>query len=144
MPSAGSVRAVIDTNVLLSGLIWRGTPHRLIEEVRVGALTLIISPALLAEFGEVIYRPKFQTILARSRTDAERVRGELRRLAEIVDPPALPVQVSRDPDDDALLALAVAARADLIVSGDADLLILGIYASIPVIDAAAAIARIRG
>jgi uncharacterized protein len=57
------VRAVIDTNVLLSGLLWRGAPHRLIEAVRAGALTLITSPALLAELGEVVHRPKFHTIL---------------------------------------------------------------------------------
>jgi predicted nucleic acid-binding protein len=43
------VRAVIDTNVLLAGLFWHGTPHALIEYVRNGTLTLISSPALLAE-----------------------------------------------------------------------------------------------
>lgn len=142
MPSAGGVRAVIDTNVLLSGLLWRGTPHRLIEEVRVGALTLITSPALLAELGEVSRRPKFHAILTRSRTDLEQIVGELRRLAEIVEPPPMPAQVSRDPDDDAVLALAVASQADLIISGDADLLTLGAHAGIPIIDPAAAIARI--
>jgi putative PIN family toxin of toxin-antitoxin system len=61
------VRAVIDTNVLLSGLLWRGTPHALIEQIRAGAFTLISSPALLAELGEIIQRPKFRTILLRSR-----------------------------------------------------------------------------
>lgn len=48
--------------------------------------------------------------------------SELRRLAEIVDPPPLPSPVSRDSEDDAVLALAVASQADLIISGDADLL----------------------
>jgi predicted nucleic acid-binding protein len=54
VPSASDVRAVIDTNVLLSGLLWRETPHALMEKVRTGALTLISSPALLAEFAEVM------------------------------------------------------------------------------------------
>ena len=144
MPNVGGVRAVIDANVLLSGLLWHGTPHRLIEAVRAGVLTLITSPALLAELGEVIRRPKFQAIQARSRTDPERTLGELRRLAEILDPPSLPAQVSRDPDDDAVLALAAASGADLIISGDADLLALGAHAGIPIIDPAAAIARLRG
>ena len=142
MPSVGGVRAVIDTNVLLSGLLWSGTPHRLIEEVRAGTLTLITSSALLAELGEVIRRPKFRTILTRSGTDPERTLSELRRLAEIVDPRPLPAPVSRDPDDDAVLALAVTSQADLIITGDADLLVLGTHAGIPVIDAAAAITRI--
>jgi putative PIN family toxin of toxin-antitoxin system len=70
--------------------------------------------------------------------------SELRRLAEIVEPPPLPARVSRDPDDDAVLALAVASQADLIVSGDADLLTLGAYAGIAIVDAAQALARIGG
>jgi putative PIN family toxin of toxin-antitoxin system len=86
VPSAGDVRAVIDTNVLLSGLLWRGTPHRLIEEVRAGALTLITGPALLAELGEVIRGPKLHTILARSRIDPKRALRQLRRSAETVEP----------------------------------------------------------
>ena len=56
MASAGGVRAVVDTNVLLSGLFWRGRPHALIEQVRAGTLTLISSPALLAELAEVMNR----------------------------------------------------------------------------------------
>jgi putative PIN family toxin of toxin-antitoxin system len=86
VPSAGDVRAVVDTNVLLSGLFWRGRPHALMERVRAGRLTLISSPALLAELAEVMNRPKFQVILARSETDPEQTLAELRRLAEIMDP----------------------------------------------------------
>jgi predicted nucleic acid-binding protein len=48
------VRAVLDTNVLLSGLFWRGTPHALIAQIHAGALTVISSPGLLAELAEVI------------------------------------------------------------------------------------------
>jgi putative PIN family toxin of toxin-antitoxin system len=125
VPSADGVRAVVDTKVLLSGLFWRGAPHALIEEVRAGALSLISSPALLAELAEVMSRPKFQMILARSNTDLTRMLGELRRLVEIADPPPLSEPVSRDASDDVLLALAAASQADLIISGDADLLILG-------------------
>jgi predicted nucleic acid-binding protein len=51
--------------------------------------------------------------------------------------------VSRDPDDDHVLACAIAARADLIVSGDRDLLDLGRYRTLAIIDAAAAVERIR-
>jgi uncharacterized protein len=136
------VRAVIDTNVLLSGLLWRGAPHVLVERVRAGVLTFISSPALLAEFADVIVRPKFKLILARSNTDPDRMLAALRRLAEIVDPTPLLVPVSRDSDDDALLALAVASPADMIISGDAELLSLGSHAGIPIITPAEAVARI--
>jgi putative PIN family toxin of toxin-antitoxin system len=134
VPSAGDVRAVVDTNVLLSGLFWRGRPHALMEQIRAGALTLISSPALLAELAEVLNRPKFQVILARSETDPEQTLGELRRLAEILEPLPLPAPVSRDPADDAVLTLATASQADLIITGDADLLTLGNRAGIPIID----------
>ncbi len=74
MPSAGDVRAVVDTNVLLSGLFWRGRPHALMEQVRGGTLTLISSPALLAELAEVAEPPKVPVdpgpLKHRSRPDA--------------------------------------------------------------------------
>jgi predicted nucleic acid-binding protein len=57
--------------------------------------------------------------------------AQVRLLAEIVDPPPLPEPVSRDPDDAAVLALAAAARPDLIITGDKDLLILGSHAGFP-------------
>jgi len=138
------VRAVIDTNVLLSALLWHGAPHALIEQVRGGAFTLVSSPALLAELADVISRPKFDAILARSSTSRNRVLAEVRQLAEVVAPLPLPAPVCRDPDDDALLALAVGAQAELIVSGDHDLLALGSYAGIPIVGAAEAMRRIGG
>lgn len=66
----------------------------------------------------------------------------MRRLVEIVEsPPVRPV--SRDPDDDAVLAAAVASRADLIVSGDRDLLVLRSHAGISIVDPAMAVERTR-
>lgn len=136
------MRAVIDTNVLLSALLWRGAPHVLLEQVRAGALILISSPVLLAELEFVIGRAKFDVILTRSNTSRERALTEVRQLAEVVEPPPLAVPVCRDPDDDAVLALALAARADCIVSGDGDLLTLKHYQDIPILDPAQAVRRI--
>ena len=136
------MRAVIDTNVLLSGLFWHGAPHTLIEKMRAGTLPLISSPGLLAELADVMNRPKFRPILARSNTDPDRTLIQLQLLAEIIDPPSLPASVSRDPSDDAVLALATASQADLIISGDADLLTLGSHAGIPILNAAQAVTRI--
>jgi len=141
VPADGSVRAVIDTNMLVSGLLWTGKPHTLIEQVRAGTLTLVSSPALLAELAEVVTRPKFKDILARSNTNPELMLTQVRLLAEIFDPP-LPESVSRDRDDDAVLALAAAARPDLIITDDKDLLVLGNHAGIPIVSATDALARI--
>jgi putative PIN family toxin of toxin-antitoxin system len=133
------VRAVIDTNVLLSGLLWHGAPHALLQVVRDGSLILVSSPALLAELERVIERPKFDAILTRSTTSRDRSLAELRQLAEIVEPAPLPQPVCRDPDDDAVLALALATQADLIVSGDDDLLALGQFQGIPIVAPALAL-----
>jgi putative PIN family toxin of toxin-antitoxin system len=129
--------------VLLSGLLWHGAPHTLIEHVRDGTLNLIASAALLGELTDVINRPKFQAVVARAGIAPDRLLSELRQSAEIIDPPPLAAPVSRDPDDDAILALAIAAQADVIVSGDKDLLALGSHAGIPIVDVAAALARIN-
>jgi putative PIN family toxin of toxin-antitoxin system len=138
------VRAVIDTNVLLSGLLWRGAPHALIEHMQTGTLTMVSSPMLLAELAEVISRAKFDDILARSNTSRERSLAEMRQLAEVIVPPPLPQPVCRDPDDDHVLACALAAQVDLIVSGDADLLNLREYQSIRIVTAAEALRLIEG
>jgi predicted nucleic acid-binding protein len=63
------------------------------------------------------------------------------KLAEVIEPPPLPQPVCRDPDDDEVLALALAARADVIVSGDADLLVLQQFEGIPILDPAQALQR---
>ena len=133
------MRAVVDTNVLISGLLWHGAPHTLIEKARTGDFVLVSSTALLAEFGRVVRRPKFRAILARLRTDPRRLQREISRLSETVEAPPLPKPASRDPDDDRVLATALAARADLIVSGDRDLLSLRAYDGIRIVGAAEAL-----
>jgi putative PIN family toxin of toxin-antitoxin system len=62
-------------------------------------------------------------------------------VAIVVEPTALP-QIVRDPDDDHVLACALAARADLIVTGDSDLLTLLNYQDIPIVTPAEALRRL--
>jgi len=135
------VRAVFDTNVLVSALLWHGPPHALLEQVRNGSIALITSPALLVELADVIGRAKFDAILLRANTSREQVLAQVRQLAEVVDPPPLPQPVCRDPDDDAVLALALAAKVDCIVAGDDDLLVLETFQGIAIITPAQALLR---
>ena len=135
---------VIDTNVLLSGLLWHGPPHVLLEKAREGAVDLVLSPALIEELGDVIARPKFSDILSRTSRTPARILAELRTFVDFVAAPPLPQPICRDPDDDAVLACALAARADLIVSGDNDLRALGMFENIPIVGAAEALVRLGG
>lgn len=137
------MRAIIDTNVLIAGLLWRGPPHALLEHVRAGTVSLVSSPALLAELADVIGRSKFDAILTRTNTSRERALAEVRQLAEVIEPPPLPQPVCRDPDDDQVLALALAAKAEIIVSGDNDLLSLKSFEGIPIVAPAQALSFVE-
>ncbi|MFO0207124.1 MAG: putative toxin-antitoxin system toxin component, PIN family [Betaproteobacteria bacterium] len=119
--------------MLLAALLWRGPPHALLEQVRAGTLSMVSSPALLAELADVIGRAKFDAILVKTNTSRERSLAQVRQLADVIEPPPLREPVCRDPDDDQVLALALAAKVDLIVSGDNDLLSLGSFEGIPIV-----------
>ena len=137
------MRIVADTNTVLSGLLWQGPPRRLMDLARQRVFTPCTSATLLAEFAEVIARDKFaQRVLAAGLSAAELVQ-DYTRLAQIVEPQPLPAPVTRDPDDDHVLACALAAQANLIVSGDKDLLDLREYQGIPILTTADALQHIN-
>ena len=137
------MRAVVDTNVLISGVLWFGAPHRLLGCAGQGRLTLVSCPELLEAFAAVIVRPAFARYLDRAGVKADDVIARLNRLVEVGHPMPLPGPVSLDPDDDGVLALAAVSRVDLIVSGDRDLLDLDSFRGIPIVDAAAALAAVE-
>jgi putative PIN family toxin of toxin-antitoxin system len=121
------VRVLLDTNVLISGVLFRGVPRTLLERAIRGELDLVTSPALLDELEDVLVRSfEFPSELARA------VRTELDTLAEVVVPAEVP-PVSRDPDDDQVLAAAIVGHADAVVTGDQDLLVLETHRAIPII-----------
>lgn len=135
------MRIVADTNTALSGLLWGGPPRRLIDLARERSLTLCTSVVLLAELAEVIVRDKFAQRIQLAALSAADLVQDYRRLTYIVEPQPLSVPVCRDPDDDHVLACAVAARADLIVTRDLDLLDLKTFQNIPILVAADALRK---
>lgn len=139
-PGAVTMRIVADTNTVISGLLWHGPPRRLLEFARERKVSLCTSVTLLTELAEVIARPKFaDRVRAAGLSAAELVR-DYEHLAEIVTPEPLPAPASRDPDDDHVLACALAGKAELIVSGDKrHLLVLGEYQGIPIRSASATV-----
>jgi putative PIN family toxin of toxin-antitoxin system len=133
------VRIVLDTNVVVSALIWGGTPDRLVQMAIDGDIELCTSPELLSELQEVLLRahlasrlgPRFASV-----AEAVALYGEL---AVSVSPTSAPRVVPDDADDDQVVAAAVAARVDLIVSGDRHLLVLGSHRTIRIVTPAEAL-----
>ena len=133
------MRLVLDTNVQVSAFLWGGIPSRLIELAGEIEIDLYTSRVLLAELSEVLHRRKFtKPIQATGFTAAEIVK-HYQRLAHRVTVRQLTQQISRDADDDQVLACALAAKADFIVSGDKDLLTLKVFQEIPIVTAAEAV-----
>lgn len=138
------MRIVVDTNVVVSALLWGGPPRAVLTAAREQRITLYTSAPLIAELEDVLSRDKLaRRFAAIGRTPVDALDRYL-ALVRFVTPAVLEAAISRDPDDDQVLATAIAANADLIVSGDRDLLDLGHFREIPIIDAAAAAERIGG
>jgi putative PIN family toxin of toxin-antitoxin system len=105
-------------------------------------VTLSTSGPLLAELAEVLQRPKFAQRLAQANVTPPLLVFGYAALARLVVPAPIGPAVVADPDDDEVLACAVAARAEVIVSGDRALLALESYEGIPIITASQLMARI--
>lgn len=137
------MRIVLDTNVVLSALLWRGTPYRLLDAIRQRSeARLFTSPALLDELADVLTRPSATKRLAVIGKTARVVLADYVEAVELVEPEQVPRVVPNDVDDDQVIAAALAAGADWIVSGDADLLSIGSYDGVPIITAAQAAQQI--
>ncbi|MDP1698101.1 MAG: putative toxin-antitoxin system toxin component, PIN family [Xanthomonadaceae bacterium] len=129
---------------MVSALLWGGPPRAVLTAAREQRITLYTSAPLIAELEDVLSRDKLaRRFAAVGRTPADALNRYL-ALVRFVTPAMLEAAVSRDPDDDQVLATAIAANAELIVSGDRDLLDLGHFRAIRIIDAAAAVEWIAG
>ena len=135
------MRIVLDTNILISALITKDTPpDRLYQAWLRGEIELVTSSAQIAEMTEVLARPRIQQLI-----DAEEASAIVENLdarAVVFDKPQ-PVDLSPDPKDNPILATAIAADADLIVSGDKrHVLALEDVDGIPVVTAREALERL--
>lgn len=121
------MRLVLDTNVLLAAFISRGVCHELLEHCE-REHTIVGSEFILSEFGE-----KLVSKFGAPPPKAREATGLLRSRMELVEPVPLEAPVCRDPDDDWVLAAAVAGTCECIVTGDKDLLSLGEYRGVRIL-----------
>ena len=132
------IRAVLDTNVIVSSFLNpHGTPSRVREAWRTDRFELCLSNPLLIEIQDVLRRPVISRATKVSPEEINAFVKRLKRAAYFVEEP-FPIEpvILADPDDDVVLATAVAAAADFIVSGDRHLLDLLEYDRVSVISPA--------
>ncbi len=121
------MRVVLDTNVLIAAFATRGHCAEVLDHC-LRSHEVISSAILLDELFEKLTRK-----LRFSEGSANESLALLRRRIRIVDPEPLPAPVSRYPDDDWVLATALAGSAEVIITGDKDLLVLGAFRLIPIV-----------
>jgi putative PIN family toxin of toxin-antitoxin system len=120
------MRLVLDTNVVASALLWDGPPRRFLD-IGFGERNRLFSSApLLAELGDVLSRPKFDRKIAASLLSVDELVDLYANLVSVVKPASVP-RLAPDPDDDIVIGTAIAAKADLIVTGDRAFLSVGQY-----------------
>jgi len=138
------VRAVVDNNLFVSGLLWEGEPHRFLAAALEGKVQLYFSEPLLAELKTVLQREKFSNRFAAKSHTPDSAINLIRASARIVQAPEIKIPASlRDPDDAHVLSCALAAQADAIVTGDQDLLVLKQFEGIPILNVNEALEKLE-
>jgi len=134
MSPAKPVSAVLDTNVLVSGLVAeQGFPRQLLDAWLEGRYTLVTSFYLVEELIHVLSYPRIVQRLRLNDAEPAAILAALLSRAKVTPGQLHLSGVTRDPKDDAVVACAVEGKADYVVSGDQDLLALGEYEGIQVV-----------
>lgn len=137
------MRFVLDTNTLVSAFLWRGTTAKLLQILHTQQHDILSSEILLSELIEVLKRPKFNTQISKINQTPDQLINQWLDVIELIETTSLVTPVSRDIDDDEVLACAMSAKADYIVSGDKDLLVLKAFRGIPIVTAAQALEALQ-
>ena len=126
------MRLVLDTNVVASAVLWGGVPRLLLQTGREKRVELFTSAALLAELTDILGRRKFDKKIAASTMTVDQLVDRYAALAALVRPTPTP-RIAPDPDDDVVIGTALAAKADLIVTGDKPLLSVAEYQGVRIV-----------
>ena len=122
--------AVLDTNILFFATGWRGSPYQCVERARAGEFQAVTCPELIEELAE-----KLEARLHFSPEQVADTVADYLGFLRVVHVPKVLDAVPRDPEDNMVLECAIEARAQYIVSGDKDLLVLKKFRGIEIIRA---------
>jgi uncharacterized protein len=123
------VKIILDTNVLVSGIFFKGVPNEILLEWKKGTFKLVVSHSVLNEYSAVVEElsKKYTSI------EADQILEKISLNAKIYFEIALHEQICDDPDDDKFFALAIASKTKIIISGDKHLLQKSGYSGIKVL-----------
>jgi len=134
--SVQAIKAVADTNHLVSAHInHKGVSRKIYRSFLRGQITLFTSAFQLNEFQKVLAYPRIKNKFQLSDADTGEIIRTFKKYAVTVYPIKVDKVISEDPDDDEILAVALEAEVDYIISGDAHLLDLGDYKDIQIVTA---------
>ncbi len=125
------IRAVADTNVLVSAVISKGNEYDFLKKARLGKFKLILSHDILKEFKEVINRPKFGF----SKEQTKNALKQIKLVSEIIKTKTNIDIIKEDPTDNKIVEAAIDGKVNYLVSGDNHLLKLKKYKDIKIINA---------
>lgn len=131
---------VLDTTVVVSGVLWNGPPRKIVDAAKAARIDLYTCEELLAELDVTLTLSKFHSRLQAYGLEPASITNGYAALAKVIAPLPAIKRTCRDPDDDMVLACALAAHADAIITGDKDLLSLVQFRRIPILNAADALA----
>lgn len=129
------MKIVVDTNIFVSGWLWGGIPARLFRLARTHQLIICASEPILAELETTLGKQKLQVKLQSLSFTVNGLMQGTRELVDVYPISTINLPELRDVNDNMILATAIAAAADAIVTGDRDLLVLQEYEGIPIVTA---------
>jgi len=135
------MRMVLDTNVVASAILWGGAPRLLLQASRDKRVDLFTSTPMLAELTDILGRRKFARKVSTSLLTIDRLVEDYAQLASVVRPAATP-RIAPDPKDDVVIGTALAAKAEMIVTGDKPLLSVIEHEGVRIVGVAQAIEAI--
>lgn len=123
-------RAVLDTNILISALGWDGNEDRVVRMALSGKLEIVTSPQLMGEFKRAALQPGLDFTEA----EVDEFFDALLEVCSLVNPPPT-LKVARDTADNKILECALEGHAEFVISGDKDLLELGEFRGVKILNA---------
>lgn len=124
------IRAVLDTNTIISGIGWSGPPKVILDAAIKGQFLLLLSSGLLDEIRRVVAYPRLRVL---PQTRVQEVLALLPHISVVVEPEERLTIIRADPADNRILECAVAGEATHIVTGDSHLLDLESFRNIPIV-----------